>query len=264
MTAVVCHPEHAAAGSVVGSRVVERAIDTVLFDIGDTLIHFEQVGAPRVLDSVLRYAYLRMEMAGLKLPKYRAYRRVVRRRIVLSLAWSRICKREMLLMRTVHRALRELGLRVAWDQVEDTLEEALKAIHPYVYIQPDSLGVLERLRDAGIRMGVVSNTVFPGSTVDYALREGGLYDFFPVRIYSSDVRFMKPDPRIFIIALRELDAIPEHTLFVGDRMDNDVFGANRVGMQTALYSRTGKVRRGRVRPDHVVRGLGDIPALLNL
>lgn len=44
----------------------------------------------------------------------------------------------------------------------------------------------------------------------------------------------KPGPLMFASAARTLSARPEHTLMVGDRLDTDIVGARRFGMQTAL------------------------------
>ncbi len=90
---------------------------------------------------------------------------------------------------------------------------------------------LKTLRDAGLKLAIVCNTPLQGEVVDDHLRLEGLLDFFPVRIYSSNVRFRKPDPRIFRIALHELHVDPDEALYVGDVIPTDITGAVKAGMR---------------------------------
>jgi putative hydrolase of the HAD superfamily len=120
------------------------------------------------------------------------------------------------------------------------------------------LPVVRELHERGVRLGVVSNTVLPPTAIDEFLKFEGLIEFLPTRVYSSEVRFMKPDPRIFRIALERLGVEAGRTLFVGDRLDNDVKGPSQVRMRTALFSPPGGKTRGRGKPDHVVQRLSDL------
>jgi putative hydrolase of the HAD superfamily len=58
-------------------------------------------------------------------------------------------------------------------------------------------------------------------------------------VLSSEVGKRKPHPAIFECAMGDLGVEPEHTLFVGDRLRQDVGGAAAAGMRTvqALWSR---------------------------
>jgi len=54
---------------------------------------------------------------------------------------------------------------------------------------------------------------------------------------ASDVKPIvigKPYPTLFRVALERLEASPEETLVVGDRLDTDILGGQQVGMRTAL------------------------------
>ncbi|HEY9015487.1 MAG TPA: HAD-IA family hydrolase [Gemmatimonadales bacterium] len=90
---------------------------------------------------------------------------------------------------------------------------------------------LQRLRSAGLRLGVVSNS---DGRVEEALRAAGLREYFDAVIDSTLVGVEKPDPRIFQAALESLGVAPEEALYVGDLYEVDVLGARAAGMEAVL------------------------------
>lgn len=101
--------------------------------------------------------------------------------------------------------------------------------------------VVKRLKGAGIRLAVVSN--WSPRLHGLLGRLGLLHDFGAV-VISAVSRVEKPDPGIFRIALRELGVDPEDAVHVGDHPQNDVDGANAVGVRGVLLDREGR------HPDH--------------
>jgi putative hydrolase of the HAD superfamily len=90
---------------------------------------------------------------------------------------------------------------------------------------------LARLRRAGARLGVVSNS---DGRVREALAAAGLLDAFDVVVDSAEAGVEKPDPRIFHLALEPLGIAPAEALHVGDVREVDVAGARRAGLAAAL------------------------------
>jgi putative hydrolase of the HAD superfamily len=90
---------------------------------------------------------------------------------------------------------------------------------------------LERLRGAGLRLAVVSNSE---GTIDAMLREVGLRDHFETIVDSAIVGSVKPDARIFRIALERLDLPPGDVVMIGDLPTADVFGPRALGIRAAL------------------------------
>jgi HAD superfamily hydrolase (TIGR01458 family) len=84
--------------------------------------------------------------------------------------------------------------------------------------------------------------------------------------YAADVEAIvlgKPSPAYFEAALEQLDADPEQAWMVGDDVESDVVGAQRLGMKTALV-RTGKFRPDAVEasgtmPDAILSSIADLP-----
>jgi putative hydrolase of the HAD superfamily len=63
------------------------------------------------------------------------------------------------------------------------------------------------------------------------LRFLGLYDLFDPIIFSSDVRYKKPNPKIYRLALDRMQLKPKEVLFIGDTPENDIIAPQEIGMQ---------------------------------
>ena len=86
---------------------------------------------------------------------------------------------------------------------------------------------LQRLKDLGYRMAVISNS---DGRVDQILQDLGIRAFFEIVIDSFVVGVEKPDPHIFEIALQSLGWHPDETIYIGDIFYIDVWGANQAGL----------------------------------
>jgi putative hydrolase of the HAD superfamily len=63
----------------------------------------------------------------------------------------------------------------------------------------------------------------------------GIIDYFDPIVISGDHGFRKPDKRLFDFALTAMGVTAEQTLYVGNDMHRDVFGAREAGMKTVLF-----------------------------
>jgi len=90
---------------------------------------------------------------------------------------------------------------------------------------------LERLRAAGLKLAVVSNSE---GTIEQMLVEIDLRDLFETVLDSSVVGFTKPDPRIYRLALDRLGVGAAEAIMVGDSPSADVDGAQAAGIRAAL------------------------------
>ncbi|HEY8192339.1 MAG TPA: HAD-IA family hydrolase [Gaiellaceae bacterium] len=99
--------------------------------------------------------------------------------------------------------------------------------------RPDAVSTLEELRRRGHRLGMISACTAEVPEVWDQTPFGGLFDS---TVFSSSVGVSKPDPRIYEVACEELGVAPADCLFVGDGANDELPGAERVGM-TALQLR---------------------------
>lgn len=109
-----------------------------------------------------------------------------------------------------------------------------------IEVWPGTFEMLEACR--GFRLGIVSNT--QRAYTETELRMLGLWDYFEIVVFSSDVLACKPDPVLFETALAKLGVEPADVLYVGDNPHDDVLGASRVGIPTILLDRGTPVAEG--------------------
>jgi putative hydrolase of the HAD superfamily len=102
---------------------------------------------------------------------------------------------------------------------------------------------LQALADAGVRLGVISNA---DGLIGERLRELEILQVGPglgveveCVIDSGNVGVMKPDPRIFTIALDAMGIRAEDAWYVGDMPAIDVVGARRAGLRPLLMDPLG-------------------------
>ena len=95
---------------------------------------------------------------------------------------------------------------------------------------------LRRLRAAGYRLGLISNTE---DNLRPVLASTGLDAYFESLVLSSEVGSEKPDPAIFREALRHMAVSPDRVIFVGDFYSIDVAGARGVGITPILLDAKG-------------------------
>ncbi|RLF94030.1 haloacid dehalogenase, partial [Thermococci archaeon] len=103
----------------------------------------------------------------------------------------------------------------------------------FAYIRPfdDTVPTLIKLVKRKKKLGIVTNGV-PVKQWEKILRLG-LEHFFEFVIISSEVKYEKPSPKIYEIALERLDLPPEEALMVDNKIE-DLKGAKNVGMKTVL------------------------------
>jgi putative hydrolase of the HAD superfamily len=105
---------------------------------------------------------------------------------------------------------------------------------------PGTIGMLDMVRDKGYAIGLVSDVAW-GLPSDYPQRDMEYFhltDYFDDMVFSTDVGLRKPHPKMFKIALSNLGADADRSVFVGNSLQCDVKGALGVGM-TAVLKKSG-------------------------
>jgi putative hydrolase of the HAD superfamily len=189
-------------------------IKAVLFDLYETLVTERGLDVPRA--GKLGPAF------AIPTERFRPVWKAQRKRIVRG---------EL----TFRDALFEIGaqLNVPIDPatVDRVCEERLRAKRKVMRrVDPELAAMTRALGERGMRLAVVSNCMEEDVA---AWQESALAPHFSAVLFSHMIRIAKPDPAIYLEAIRRLGTRPAETLFVGDAAVDEIVGARNAGLHAA-------------------------------
>jgi putative hydrolase of the HAD superfamily len=175
---------------------------------------------------------------------------------------TRTDRRSTRLADLLAEASNEIGADVAEAVLEEAAGHHLDTWTPHIRHQPDAADTLRTLRRAGLRIGLLSNTHWPRHFHEHFLERDGLEGLIDARLYTSDMEHVKPDRRAFEQALAAVGvADPAEAVFVGDRLYDDVWGAQQAGLR-GVWVRNGRTPSHDVEPDGVIDRLSELPGMV--
>lgn len=194
---------------------------------------FFDVGSTLVDESRANEHRLLDAVAGTGIPYERAYARAVE-----------------LARQNVAHPLKRLGLPLTPWHSED------EAVYPQA---AECLAALH----GKYKIGIIANQN-PGTAE--RMERYGLSQYLDLIVASAEEGLEKPDPRIFELALERAGCRPENAAMIGDRLDNDIVPAKRLGLKT-IWIRQGFGGMGNplteeAAPDCSVNDLGELLELL--
>jgi putative hydrolase of the HAD superfamily len=226
------------------------AVDAVIFDWGGTLTPWRTIDADAEWRSLAEVAAPdRVDDA-------------TRARVqAATLVWAR--SRDEHVSATLEEICLLAGLPfdlAHWDGYRAFWEHA-------TFIDPEAPPVFESLRADGIKVGVLSNTVWPAAWHEEIFARDGVFDLIDGAVYTSSIQHTKPAPQAFEAAMAAVGATdPASCVFVGDRLFDDIHGAHAAGMRTLYLPHSDipaeQVGRTLGEPDATIHSLSEIPAVI--
>jgi putative hydrolase of the HAD superfamily len=185
----------------------------VIFDLWDTLVDYDAVGGRKFQDQVAAVLERDPDEFAVRWHEERPQRESgPLRDYVLTLCSDGSVADEVVALR--HASTRQM-LRPRAGAVE----------------------TLQELRARGLRLGLISICTDDVPEIWHETPFAGLFDS---TVFSCAVGLRKPDPRIYLLACEELGVQPAEAMFVGDGANDELAGAERVGMQAVLIHRAGE------------------------
>jgi len=139
------------------------------------------------------------------------------------------------------------------------LDSYFRAWEPHTYTDPDVAPLLRELRRRGIRIGVLSNTMWPRTLHERVFLRDEVLDLIDGAVYSSEIPWTKPHPEAFRAVMAAIGVTdPASCVFVGDRPYDDIYGAKSLGMRAVLVpNSTVPAYEGAI-PDAVITRLSEL------
>jgi putative hydrolase of the HAD superfamily len=242
-----------------------RQIKAVIFDLDDTLIDWSNL---EVKWDVFHFG--RVEKArnyltenGHQLPEPQELYVFIKDRLQKTWDDARQDWAIPSMAQVMHQILIDLGISAEQVDMEALLTHYNWGVFPGVVPFDDTHQVLETLRQQDYKIGLVTNSIFSMWMRDVELEAYNLIDYFDARITSGDIGYLKPHPQIYHRILEMLDVRPDQAVFVGDRPQNDIAGANEVGLTSVLMSPPHLERDlDGIQPDHTINTLSELLPIL--
>jgi len=233
------------------TNVKTERIETVLFDWGGTLATWHTIDLYTVWRSVAEL-----------IDDARADELAARLVAAEESVWLR--------SRDEHRSstLDEVCLLAEVVMSPAALAEYERQWHPHTELEPDALETLGELRDRGLKLGVLSNTIWSRRRHEDIFARDGVLELIDGAVYTSEVPWTKPHPEAFLAAMRAAgETEPGRCLFVGDRLFDDVWGAQNVGMRAVHIPHSAipanQIGHTEGTPDATIHRLAELPALID-
>ncbi|MDO6763812.1 HAD family hydrolase [Agarivorans sp. 1_MG-2023] len=120
-------------------------------------------------------------------------------------------------------------------QAEDAFEYFMQQYIAATQLYPDTLVCLDKLRQQGWRLALVSNG--PEDMQQRKVKAAGLTHYFEFVLTAEAAGSAKPDPAIFDKALAMAKLSAKDCCYVGDNFKNDAQGAEAAGLTSVWLQR---------------------------
>ncbi|WP_235547442.1 MULTISPECIES: HAD family hydrolase [unclassified Nocardioides] len=232
---------------------MSAGIDAVIFDWGGTLtrwhdidFHAESLALAQAVVNAehdIEVSRARLHQAG-------------------DTVWGR--SRDHQQSATVADLFTEAGL----EHDPDLLTAYYEFWEPHTLTDPEVGPLFDALRTRGVKVGVLSNTIWPRAWHEGFFRRDGVLDRIDGDVYTSEIAWTKPSPHAFRAAMDAVGASdPSRCVYVGDRLFDDVWGAQNAGLRAIHVPHSvipsAQVGHSEGTPDAVVHALSEIPALVD-
>lgn len=157
--------------------------------------------------------------------------------------WERYAEDEILyrkratgMMLDENEIINDIVQLIPMDIHEEQKEEIVKLRkkrmkNALVHVDVSILQTLERLKESGYKLCLISNA----DIIDVMYwKNSKLSNYFDHAVFSYQVGCLKPDLKIYEIAMQNMGSLPKNCYYVGDGGSNELLGAKKLGMTTIL------------------------------
>jgi len=241
-------------------------ISAVLFDLGSTLIYYN---APwpdsfhEMSDALLES----LRTSGINSLDKDAFDRDLYQHIILNEPRAEEHYRQITAFQNLTKILAGFGYtNIDPATLMMGLRKMFEVAERYWTLEEDALPMLVSLKGSGYKLAIISNAEDEENVRQLVLKNGfdGIFD---VIINSAAFGYAKPGKAIFEAALQQLNVDPSACLMVGDLLDKDVLGANRLGIHSVWITRRSRhvhkvITDPEMQPWRTIASLGELENLV--
>ena len=238
---------------------MDKKLKAILFDMGSTLIEFENSTWDVLGRACAEKGYDFLKGKNLNLPEFEEFS------LLLDDEFSKARDKvqdnltEFKVEKVAWNFFKVLNLSTSDGLYENFIEVYYEPITNQLTLVDGAENILRYFKERDLKIGLVSNTIFPQRFHIRELKRFGLYPYLDAHLFSSEVGVRKPHPHIFLTILNKLNVKPSQAVFVGDRLVEDVGGAQKVGMKGILRYHERRDYSAPITPDAGIENLKQLP-----
>lgn len=226
-----------------------------LFDLGSTLIEYENIPWPELFRMGLKRAYGYLPVENISRPDFDEFYDAFLNQVVSVEEKSDETQLEIDIFDVFGKFLSGFNMPHDRDFVYRFLRNYYSPVRENMSLKENALNILDHFQKHGHKIGLISNTVFPPEFHREDMQSLDLDQYFDYMIFSSEFHYRKPHPSIYNKMLRMLDISAPEAFFTGDRIEIDVQGAKTIGMLSVLLKKKGREYGDLESPDLVIENL---------
>ncbi len=133
---------------------------------------------------------------------------------------------------------KEINIDLKEEEI-DELSDIMERVGKYSEIYEDAREIIPKIKEDGYKIAIITNSINTAYK-HFEKKHTKFIDQFDAVVKSFDVNSIKPESKIFQVALEKLKIKPEEVIMIGDSVYGDVHGAERLGMHAILIDREKK------------------------
>ena len=242
---------------------MKNQLNAILFDMGSTLIEFENSSWEVLRKLCAENGYRFLKEKSLTDLDFYIFSKTIEEE--LKIAWEKSNKtlKEIRFEGFAALLFKKLKLHISDGNFPLFSEAYYQPITEQLTLIEGAIEILKYFKDNNLKIGLVSNTIFSERFHLNELKRFEIYRFLDVALFSSSVGYKKPHQRIFKTCLDRLKVKPDRVIFVGDRLVEDIGGAQKAGIKAILKPKIGRDYSAPIIPDGRINDLRELPGKIS-
>ncbi|MEM8508205.1 MAG: YjjG family noncanonical pyrimidine nucleotidase [Bacteroidota bacterium] len=141
---------------------------------------------------------------------------------------EKVSKEELRYQR-LRKSLDATGVSLGDEQIHTLAIAYIEYLSSFNHMIPGTLDILKYLKP-NYRLHIITNGF--QEIQEKKLRNAGIRHYFQVVVNSEMAGVKKPNPRIFQLALEKANVAAQNAIMIGDNLEADILGAQRLGIHT--------------------------------
>lgn len=239
----------------------------ILFDLGNTLVHFDAPW-PDTFEEMSNALLHSLNKGGISIEDKNQFSKDFYQKLIIEEPSRGNEYKQVSATHNLRDLLNEYGFSgLNPIVVKRALREMFKIAEKYWTVENDTIQTLSELKGERYRLAIISNAE-DSDNVQMIISKAKIGGFFEVIIDSASFGYAKPGSAIFKAALSKMQLMPSTTFMVGDRLDTDILGANKMNIHSVWITRrsrfSGKpIPHGSMTPWKIIHNLSDLLQIIN-